>query len=124
MSKGRPMVLRVAPAWRWQLALGAGLMLSAAGCAQQRQRMVGAPATPGTSVSRAEPGLRVRAPFVDVRVADRQGVTDLPRDGERRAGADASDLESGGETPRGSSRVGLFRSPSLSRSLGGGSPLN
>ncbi len=86
------------------------MMLIFAGCAQNQKRPgffeknVGKPLFPKASTTRPEPGLRVQAPGVDVKVSDRtREEMQVARSGEALVD--------------GASRMSLFRSGSSSRSL-------
>ena len=93
-----------------------GILLVLAGCAQGQKRPgffeknAGKPLCPKASTARPEPGLRVQAPGVDVKVSDRT------REEMQVARSDAL-LD-------GSSRMSLFRSDSSSRSLEEAGPLD
>jgi hypothetical protein len=86
-----------------------GLVLVLVGCAQDQKRPgffeknVGKPLFPKASTTRPEPGLRVQAPGVDVKVSDRT------REEMQVARSEA--------LVDGASRMSLFRSGSSSRSL-------
>ena len=107
MCNGWPIARRLRRAAR--LLVVPILAVAVAGCAQQRQNLFGNPTPrprplgPGVAASRPEPGLRVRAPLVDVQVADRQD--------------DDTKVKASKEPTTISSRVGLFRSSSSNSSL-------
>ena len=101
------------------------LFLFMMGCAQDPKRkgmfgeMAPKPLFPKASANRPEPKLQVRAPGVDVKVADREKRV---VDGEG-TGVDIRVGQSD-NLPAMPSRMGLFRSASSSRSLEQASPIN